>query len=231
MGTKANNVKMCTVWIKDCSTQSEKRLNAQCEDVSFPSGGSDFVVCSQILNVFLRYSQNDRISQVGRDSQGSLSPTLGSTKHHPKSKHCVWECCPKTHWTLSAWGYAHCPGESVSYPPPSGKEPFPNTRLTLHAILLDPVTVSRKQSSNLNKLRYWGTQSVSREPGHHCVVFCFLFVSVFGFFFLLSCLLSLSLPSILRLYLPSDSWGAGIQVVVRTVGWAEAAGGSRSPEY
>lgn len=68
------------------------------------------------------------------------------------------------------------------------------------------------------------------EPGHHHVVFCFLFVS-FCFLSSLMPSLSPSLPPILRLNFPPGSWGAGTQVVVRTVGWAEAAGGGRRPEY
>lgn len=34
-----------------------------------------------------------RISWFGKEPQGSSSPTPGSTKHHPKLKPCVWECC------------------------------------------------------------------------------------------------------------------------------------------
>lgn len=30
---------------------------------------------------------------AGRDAQGSLNPTPGSPKNHPKNRLCVWECC------------------------------------------------------------------------------------------------------------------------------------------
>lgn len=46
----------------------------------------------------LRESWNHQVSQVRRDSQGSLSPTLLHTVPL-KPKPCIWEPCPNTSWT------------------------------------------------------------------------------------------------------------------------------------
>jgi len=52
--------------------------------------------------------------------------------------------------TLAAWGCAHCPGDAVPCPLPSGEEPFPNAQpdppLTqLHAVPSGPVTVKFRE--------------------------------------------------------------------------------------
>jgi len=77
-------------------------------------------------------SKNHRIVWVGRDLQRPSRPTPGSTRGHPKSKPYVWEHCP---WTPAAWGCAHCTGEPVPCPPPSGTEPLSNPHLTQQAVL------------------------------------------------------------------------------------------------
>lgn len=70
-----------------------------------------------------------RISQVGKDSQRSLSPTPGFRLPHPTFKPNVWKCCLNTSWTPEAWDHNHCPGQPVPWPAPSGAEPFPNSHL------------------------------------------------------------------------------------------------------
>ena len=71
---------------------------------------------------------NHRISRVGRDPKGSLSPTPGSTQHHPNP---LSEWSQNTPYTLAAQGRAHCPGQPVPCPPPCGAAPVPNPQLPL----------------------------------------------------------------------------------------------------
>ena len=70
-------------------------------------------VCLSCSLFSLLEQENHRLSQVGGDPQGSLSPTLGSTEHHPKIRLYVWGHCPDTSWTPSAWCCGHCPGDPV----------------------------------------------------------------------------------------------------------------------
>lgn len=65
-----------------------------------------------------------RIILIGRNSQGPLVPTPGSTQGHPNNKPCVWEQRPNTPWTPAAQGCAHCPVQAVPCQPPSTEEPF-----------------------------------------------------------------------------------------------------------
>ena len=92
---------------------------------------------------------------------GSLSPTPGCMQHHPKSKPCVWEHCPNTHRTLTAQGCAHCPGQPVPWPPPSGADPFPNPPLSLpwHSSMrfLWAISVTESRAQHCEELQLpWG---------------------------------------------------------------------------
>ena len=94
-------------------------------------------------------SQNHR---VGRDPQRSPSSNPGSTKDHPKFKSYFWEHYLTAPWTAAAQGCAHCPGQPVLCPPPSGAEPFPNPQSspsTAPCCFLEPCHCHRKQSSVL----------------------------------------------------------------------------------
>lgn len=87
--------------------------------------GWDVLYCSQVSI----QSQNRRIPQVGRHSQGSSpTPALHKTT---KIKLYVWDHCPKALWTLAAWDHAYCPGQPVSCPPRSGAESFPGPKSDL----------------------------------------------------------------------------------------------------
>ena len=76
------------------------------------------IACESIWPV--RRPLNHRLSQVGRDPQGT--PTPHSTTQNPNP---VAEITVTTLPEIRHWGCAHCPGQPVPCPPPSGAEPFP----------------------------------------------------------------------------------------------------------
>jgi len=63
-----------------------------------------------LQSIIANLLRNHRVSWVGRDSEGSLSPTLSSTEDHPKIRPYGWARCPNPSWTLSMWGCDRCPG-------------------------------------------------------------------------------------------------------------------------
>ena len=77
--------------------------------------------------------RNHRTSWIGRDPQGWLSLSPGSTQEHPKFKLFVWERCPKSSWGPAAWGHERCQGEPV---PASGEESLPDS--PWHSFMLFP---------------------------------------------------------------------------------------------
>lgn len=83
-----------------------------------------------ILVVHSIQSQNQKISQVGRDPRGSWCPAPDSTQHHPIQTLCL-ECAVPVLLNSSTWDCDSRPGQPVSCPPPSGEEPSPNPQLHL----------------------------------------------------------------------------------------------------
>jgi len=88
------------------------------------SFSEDWVDLCDIKEAFFQ-----RITGVGRDQQGPLSPTPGSTKDHPKAKSYIQRHYLNAPWIPSAWCCDHCPGQPVPYPLLSGEEPFPDIQL------------------------------------------------------------------------------------------------------
>lgn len=79
---------------------------------------------SCIMLFYIWPNSNHRISWVGRDLQGSVSPTPGSTQDCPKISPYVWECYPVTSWTLASWVPWPLPWAACSVPDcPLGEEP------------------------------------------------------------------------------------------------------------
>jgi len=71
---------------------------------------------------------------------------------HSKAWTHVWEWYPNTPWTLLAWGHAHCPGQPVPCPPPSGAHPVPNPQLPLpwHSSMRFPPALLLSQRAELS---------------------------------------------------------------------------------
>jgi len=69
---------------------------------------------------------NHSICKVGRDPQGSLNPTSGSTQNHPKFKPYVWKQCLNTPWIPATKGCDHCSGISFHAHHPLVKSLFLN---------------------------------------------------------------------------------------------------------
>jgi len=121
--------------------------------------GWDVLYCSQVSI----QSQNRRIPQVGRHSQGSSpTPALHKTT---KIKLYVWDHCPKALWTLAAWDHAYCPGQPVSCPPRSGAAPVPNPQLPLpwHSSMPFPWALSLSQRAELSADPPFPGRSCSRH--------------------------------------------------------------------
>ena len=102
-----------------------------------------------------KISLNHGISWVGRDPQGSSSRTSCSTQGHTKIKLYL-----SVQTFLELQLLAHCPGQPVPCPPPSGAELFPNPQLPLCSLWRARCSLlwasSQLFCSGLNKSRALG---------------------------------------------------------------------------
>ena len=88
-------------------------------------------------------SWNHRIFWLGRNPQGSSTPTSDFKQDHPKIRPCASEHCPGTSWALAAWCYDHCPGEPLLVLTTLWWRTLLVTRLC--AVPSGPITKSRAQ--------------------------------------------------------------------------------------